>query len=191
MGREVTIHEPELDDVFFPKAPASVCVEGPPQQQCYKSPSGFGRNAAVIVVRLREDVPALLFSAETGGVTSFDVHFSLLRPGAGGDLQDLLLGEVSLSNVGQHAFWNEPAISDGKIFLTADIVQGPEEVHYDDRRFMISAYFQALDDPNYYLEDRYMTVRKYGLGSKSDVLASKRPQILARLKRVVATPKPN
>jgi hypothetical protein len=75
------------------------------------------------------------------------------------------------------------------MFLTADIVQGPGEVHYGDRRFIISGYFPALDDPNYYLEDRYMTVRKYSLGSNADVLASERPEILARLKRVVEAQK--
>jgi hypothetical protein len=186
IGREVRVHEPEVDDVFSPKGAASVCVEGPPQEQCYIAPNDFGRNTTVVLIQLRKDMHALLFLAESGDVTSFDIHFSLLRPGTGRDLEDLLLGGVSLSNVGQHAFWSEPAISDAKIFLTADVVQGPDEVHYGDRRFMISAYFPALDDPNYYLEDRYMTVRKYGLRSKAGVLASERQEILARLKRLVA-----
>jgi len=37
-GREVTItapqHDPDDPDGFFPLAPASVCIEGPPQRQC-------------------------------------------------------------------------------------------------------------------------------------------------------------
>lgn len=137
------------------------------------------------MVELAKDTPALLFSSETGGVTAFQTHLALLRPDTGRDLADLLLGEVSLSNVGQHAFWSAPAISGEQVFLTADIVQGPDEVHYGDRRFMISAYFPALNDPNYYLQDRYMTWRRYGLAPRPNVLASEKPEIIERLKRVV------
>jgi len=36
----------------------------------------------------------------------------------------------------------------------------------------------------YSLEDQYMTVRRYDLDAKDDVLASEKQEILARLKRV-------
>jgi hypothetical protein len=39
-----------------------------------------------------------------------------------------------------------------------------------------------MDLQYYYLEDRYMTVRKYGEGSK--ILNSERPETIARLRRV-------
>ena len=84
LGREVTITEPELDaDGFFPKGPASICIEGPPQRLCYTAPQDFGRDPDVTLVQIEKTMPALLFSAASGGVSGFGVHFALLRPGAG------------------------------------------------------------------------------------------------------------
>jgi hypothetical protein len=53
---------------------------------------------------------------------------------------------------------------------------------------MVSAYAlkasSLVDNRDYYLEDRYMTVNKYDLEGKADVLASERQKILARLRRL-------
>ena len=69
MGRKVTITTPGTDpDGFFPKGPASVCIEGAPRQ-CYTMPGDFGRNTSATVVNLAKDDPALLFSADGGGVS--------------------------------------------------------------------------------------------------------------------------
>ena len=55
---------------------------------------------------------------------------------------------------------------------------------------MISAYTRrpssVVDELYYYLEDRYLTVRKYNLNASADILASEKQEILARLKRVKA-----
>ncbi len=92
MGREVTMTVPEQDaDGFFPKGPASVCIEGPPQRQCYTAPQTFGNNPTVAVVQLERGIPALLFSAESGGVSGWQIHFALLRPGTGKNIEDLLV----------------------------------------------------------------------------------------------------
>lgn len=189
MGLEVVVTEPQLDDVFAPKGPAVMRVEAPPQKQCYTMPQGFGRNPRITIVPLKKDGPALFFSAESGGVTSFQTHFALLRPEEGPELGELLLSDVTLSNVAEHEFWTEPIISAALIFLTADVVRGPGAEHNSDARFMIAAYFPTDSDPVYYLEDRFMTVRKYGLRSGVPVLAAEKPQILVRLKRVVAARK--
>jgi len=131
LGREVTVIEPETDaDGFFPKGPASVCVEGPPQRQCYTAPKDFGRSPTVEIVQVERDTPALLFSAASGGVSGYGIHHALLRPGPGKDLENLFPSEVSVSNQSQHAFWNEPVISPAQIFLTAEYVWGPDEGHY-------------------------------------------------------------
>src|SRR4051812_48505922 len=37
MGRKVIITEPEIEDGMFPKGPATVCLEGPPQRQCFSA----------------------------------------------------------------------------------------------------------------------------------------------------------
>jgi hypothetical protein len=97
LGREVTITEPELDaDGFFPKGPASICIEGPPQRQRYTAPQDFGRDPDVTLVQIEKTMPALLFSAASGGVSGFGVHFALLRPGAGKSLENLFLSDLSV-----------------------------------------------------------------------------------------------
>ena len=188
MGREVTITDPGTDDDgFFPKGPATVCVEGPPQRQCYTTPKDFGRAPDVTLVQVKQDQPALLFSADSGGVSGVMIHFALLHPGTGKDLEDIFPG-VSISNQSEHEFWNLPALSDAPIFATADYVWGPDESHYSEHRYIVSTYARRpsslLDGLRYYLEDQYMTTRKYGEGAQ--ILSSEKPEILARLRRVKA-----
>ena len=189
MGRAVTIAEPELDaDGFQPKGPASVCIEGP-QRQCYTAPKEFGRFPSVTVVQVKKDEPALLFSAASGGVSGWTIHFALLRPGTGKDLEDLFLSDMDLSNQNQHAFWTDPTLSKAAIFVTAEYVWGPEEGHYGEHRYIISTYVFGLsrEIDSYYLQDRYMTVRKYNLGDeKTDILVSEKQEILTRLRRAKA-----
>lgn len=181
MGRQVTIIEPDYTEDGFPKGPAMVCLEGAPARQCYTMPKDFGNKPAITPVQLRKDQPGLLFSAETGGVSGWSVHYVLLDS----DLKDFLGEDVTVSNQNQHGFWNAPAITDQKIFLTANYVWGPDEGPYGPHRWMISAYFpEAIgDDGSYRLQDRYMTVRKYDY-EKADILASEKPEILSRLRRV-------
>jgi len=189
MGRQVTVVEPGLIDEFFPKGPASICIEGPPERQCYTAPEDFGRNSKAALVQVEKDLPALLFSAESGGVSGSGIHFALLRPGTGKDLENLFLLVGSVSNQSQQAFWNDSAISDSQIFLTADFEWGPDEGHYGEHRYIVSAYVRRpsslLNNLGYFLEDRYLTVRKYD-HEKVDVLTSEKQEILARLARVKA-----
>jgi hypothetical protein len=181
MGRQVTIIEPNHTKDGFPKGPAMLCLDGPPRRQCYTAPKDYGNNPTVTPVQLGKDQPALLFSVETGGVSGWSVHYVLLDA----DLEDFLGEDVTVSNQNEHGFWNEPMISDQKIFLTANYVWGPDEGHYGPHRWIISAYFPKAsgDDGRYRLQDRYMTVRHYDLESQ-DVLAAEKPEILARLRRI-------
>jgi hypothetical protein len=82
MGRQVTIVEPEREDPdgFFPKGPASVCVEAPPQRQCYMAPEAFGNSPTVSVVQLEKGMSALLFSADTGGISGLANSFCSPSP---------------------------------------------------------------------------------------------------------------
>ena len=188
LGRNITIVEPERVDEFFPKGPASVCIEGPPQRQCYTAPEAFGNSPKVEVVQLTKDMAALLFSAESGGVSGWQIHFALLRPGTGKDLENLFPFSLSVSNQSQHEFWTDANISDEPIFITAQYVWGPDEGHYDEHRYIVSAYTWRSNsgDLSYYLEDQYMTVRKYDLDANDNILASEKQDILARLARVKA-----
>src|SRR5262245_47886407 len=69
MGRDVTIIEPEREDEFFPKGPATVCLEGPPERQCYTPSKEYGNSPEVKVVQVKKGMPALLFKVESGGVS--------------------------------------------------------------------------------------------------------------------------
>jgi hypothetical protein len=192
MGREITISEPERDAEGFPKGPASVCVQGPPQRQCYTAPKDFGNSPKVTVVQLKKGVPALFFSAASGGVSGWAVHFALLRPDMGNELEDMFALDTTVSNQSQHAFWSDLAISDAQIFVTADYV--PELSHYGEHRYMVSSYIWRpplmFDDVLYILDDRYMTARRYDLGSGADILASEKQEVLARLRRAKAAAEP-
>jgi hypothetical protein len=135
------------------------------------------------VVQLQKDVSALLFSAESGGVSGWQVYFALLGPG----FEDLLLADVTVSNQNQHAFWNEPAISDQPMLLMANYAAGSDEAHYGPHRYIISAYFpNRLYDAAgvYLLQDQYMTIRTYDLQEHVDILGAEKQEILARLRRV-------
>lgn len=137
---------------------------------------------------------ALLFSAEAyAGGSGSTIYFSLLRPGENDRVDDFLLSGLRLSNQSQHALWTDASLSDAPIFVAADFIWGPNESHYQDHRYMISTHALRMVDDGvykssaYYLEDQYMTVRKYDLaGDKVDILAAEKPEILARLKRVKA-----
>src|ERR1700676_3297302 len=103
MGHAVTISEPKRDAYGEPEGPASVCVEFVPQRQCYTAPKEFGNYPTVTVVQVRKDLPALFFSAQNYGVGDWQIHFALLLPGPGKNLQDVFVSVTSVSNQSQHA----------------------------------------------------------------------------------------
>ena len=190
MGRDITINKPETTDDGFPKGPASVCVEGPPQRQCYTAPKEHGLSPTVTVVQLEKGAAAILFSASSGGVSGWGIHFALLRRGTGKDLENLFFGPVSVSNQSQYTFLKDSAISDAPIFIVADGVGGPDEGPHSEHRFIISAYSRRFPpvsyDSSYYLADQYMTIRKYDSEANVDIIGSEKEEILARLRRVKA-----
>jgi len=190
MGREVKVTAPARNDSddpgISPPEPAKLCIEGPPREQCYTAPNDFGWDPSVEAVQLAKDRAALFFSAASGGVSGIAIHLALLVVD-GGTLRDLFQGLDSVSEQSQRAFWSLPTVSDTKVFLIADYVWGPGEAHHEEHRYMVSVYAQDPEGSAYWLEDRYMTIRKYDVETRrDDVLASEQTEILARLKRVVA-----
>ncbi len=180
-GHPVTLTESK-------EGPASICVESPEQRQCYTTPQGYGRAPQAQPVQISKDLEALFFSANTEAATDYGIHFAILTKGSGRELQDLFFSTIEASNQSRHALWTEPSISDSLIFVIADYVWGPAESPHDPHRYMISAYVRkpapAFDTAHYYLQDRYMTERKYDPASKTDILATEKPELLARLKRI-------
>jgi hypothetical protein len=185
-GRAVTVTIPKTDK-DFPDGPSTVCIEGP--RQCYTAPRDYGIDPRVEIVELTKGKPALLFTASSGGVSGWSLHFALLRPGRFDNL-DAILSADPISNQSEHAFWTEPEISGSPIFVVADAVWGPDEAHYSEHRFVISAYVllasNLLDAPRYFLDDRYMTVRKYDQDAGAQILKSERTEILTRLMKAKA-----
>src|ERR1035438_5920548 len=191
MGREVTVTESELDtDGYYPKGPASVCIEAPPRRQCYAPPRNFGLTPKVEVIQVEKDEPALFFSAASGGVSGFSIHFALLRPGNGKDLVDLFGSVPEVSNLSQHVWWSDSTISAAPIFVTASWVFGPGEAHYTPHRYLVSSYVwrhsSLTNDFSYYLDDQYLTVKKYDLEAGDDLLEREKLEIINRLLRVKA-----
>jgi hypothetical protein len=135
-------------------------------------------------------MPAIFFAAAGGGTSGWRVHVALLHPNAGKDLEDLFSSDTEVSNQSQRAFWSDLTISNALIFVTADFVWGPDEAHYDNHRYIVSAYVykhKALtNNASYFLEDRYMTAKKYNSDGGDDVLASEKQETLSRLKRLVS-----
>lgn len=186
MGREVVVYPPPGTDDGTgesPSEPARACLEGPPEEQCYSTPKEFGWNPNVEVVQFAKDRSALLFSASTGGVSGRGIHYALLAAEGGKELQDLFLGDVSVSNQSRTAFWSEPDLSDTKIFVDSDAMWGPGEVHYGEHRYVLSIY--VWEGSNYWLADRYITSRWYDFDANDDVLGSEKAEIIARLKKVL------
>ncbi|HWC98897.1 MAG TPA: hypothetical protein VG456_19185 [Candidatus Sulfopaludibacter sp.] len=134
------------------------------------------------------NLPALFFSAASGGVSGWTIHFALLRPGTRNDLENLFMSDVSVSNQSQNVFWTDAGVSDAPFFVTADYVWGTDEGHFGPHRYIISAYVQKhssdLEASYYYLEDRYMTARTHDREADADILAAEKPEILNRLRRL-------
>ncbi len=193
-GRKVTVHLPKRDARSVPVGVASVCFEALPERQCHNAPEGFDDNPSLSKIQIGRDQMAVLFTIQTVGTSGFTRYFALLDPtDSGKHVSSLFLSQMSFSNMEQHKFWTLPAISDSKIFLIADSVQGPNEAHYSSHRFVISVFAlqktDVLDDPMYFLEDQFLTVSKYDPGSKTDILAAEKHEILARLARIKASRK--
>jgi hypothetical protein len=90
MGRRVTVKEPPLDDDgLYPKGPATVCIEGPPERQCYTAPKDFGREPEVSIVQIEKNTPVLFFKVASGGVSGFSIHFAMLQQVQGDALHDI------------------------------------------------------------------------------------------------------
>jgi hypothetical protein len=188
MGRQITVTAPPMDpDGYFPTGPASICLEGPPERLCYTAAKDFGRDPEVAVIQVTKDMPAVLFSAESGGVSGFTIDFVLLRLTSKNDFQNLFFGPMSLSNQSEHVFWSEPSISDAPIFVTAESTNGPNECHICEHRYIVSAYTlqssELVDDLFYYLDDQFMTAKKYGEDRKTDILSTEKQELLTRLRR--------
>src|SRR5579862_1151859 len=161
MGREVVLYEPAKDDGSGdpPKEPAKLCLEGPPKEQCYATPEGYGFEPTVQIVELSKEKSALFFSAWSGGVSGRSARLALLTLGPRMTLDNLFVEDSSVSNQSQTAFWSELDLSESRIFVVADFLWGPDEGHYGPHRYKISAYiFKGF---LYRLIDEYVTSKWY------------------------------
>ena len=191
-GHAVEIMDPGLvePDGFEPNGPASVCVVLPAVRQCYtpsnENGSAFGRDPQASVMSLGGGLDAIVFSADSGGVSGWMRKVDILKTETHGgkQLESLLGGGVVLSNQSEWRLWSEPSISSKKILVAADYVWGDGESHYGPHRFKVSVYVFGRTTPVYFLQDEYMTMKKYDTDSGEDVLRAERLEIFARLRRL-------
>jgi hypothetical protein len=195
MGHKVILVVPKRNADGYAGEPYHVCFDATtPTRQCYTPEDRFygawGPDPELVPTDLGRGLSALLFSVwATSGGSGANIHLALLRPSVREGVENLLPGDVELTEISGHAFSAEPSVSDAPIFVTADFVWGPLETHPENHRYIISVYLIDRSTDRYYLEDRYMTARKYegDLGfEKKEVLDGEKPEILARLKRVKA-----
>lgn len=188
-GKRITIHHSKLDENGFAMGgPASVCIEADPEPKCFVAPEAYVRNPRVQLIRVAKDAEALLFSADTIGVSGFRILYALLRSGEGPYLENMFLSETSTSNLSDQKWFHFPSVSSAPVFVTADWTWGPNESHYSPHRYVISAFLLLHSDDMqndfYILAGKYMTTRVYDLEKNPDILLSEKTEILKRLKRV-------
>jgi hypothetical protein len=168
------------------RKPASLCIGIRSQSTCYHAPKDYWIGPKAEIVQIHKNAPAILFSAESYGVSGWNIHFALLRPDNNGKLENLLAPDFHISNQGQHRLTEATELSNHLMLLTAESHWGPEETKNSPHRYLISVY--TLYDPAgpyYQLTDRYMTVRKYDPAGKDDILAAEAPEWKSRLRRVL------
>ena len=77
------------------------------------------------------------------------------------------------------------------IFVTADFVWGPDEAHYESHRYMVSAcvykHAALTDYESYFLEDRYMTAKKYNSEAGQDEVVASIVRALKKYRDEVET----
>jgi hypothetical protein len=194
MGHKVILVEPKRETNDLAGEPYQVCFDATtPAWRCYTPQDsfyrGWGPEPGLVPVDLGHGRSALLFSVyATASGSGANIHIALLRP-SGREAENLLPGDVSLKEISGHKFLTEPAVSESPILITADFVWELGENHPDNHRYIISAYVLNPDTDHYYLDDRYMTTRKYegDFGfDKAEVFVGEKPEIIARLKRAKA-----
>ncbi len=192
-GLPVTITEPPPQDPesgFFPSGPATICAGVAPAQSCYTAPQDFGRYPKAEVIQIDKETPAILFSAASGGVSGYSIHYALLTQAADGKLQNLFPSRMKVADQSQHGFFLRPEISPAPIFVTADFVWDLNDSHHGAHRFVVSVYWikKHLDGgmDRYALADRYMTVKRYERVDRQDnILRAEFPELWSRLRRVL------
>ncbi len=195
MGHHVTMVTAKLDDRGFPEESAQVCFDIAPKPLCYSPSTGiYGLSPNLIPIQIGIGQSAILFSAgENFGGSGSRTHFAILRPGEV-EVENLLPSDLWVSELGAHALMTDKSLSPSPIFVVADGVILPEEVHFGEHRYTVSAYVLTLrpdsETLHYDLRDQYMTSGTYSsivtANEKFDILDSEMPEILARLKRVKA-----
>jgi len=190
-GKRIILSKDQLDDpgqAIGNKA-AYVCLEAQPENRCYTAPEEYIRSAKVQLVQLNPSSQALLFSAESYGVSGWKFFYSMLQLDSKGQFKELFDSNPTLSSRSTLGWIADPSISVAPTFVTFDAVIGVGETSPEPHRCMVSVYVYVRpewsDDPRYVFADQFLTVKKYDFYT-TEVLLSEKPEILSRLKRVLA-----
>ena len=97
-----------------------------------------------------------------------------------------MLSDVALTNVSDHAVWNEPTISPYPIFVTADFVWNfaAGETHFSKHYFTVDVWQYDQKKKLYTRVTSYRTARRYDGGDSVgtvSVISPERAEILRHL----------
>lgn len=190
-GKRIILSKDQLDDSgqAIGYRAAFVYLEAQPKNRSYTAPAEFIRSAKVQLVQLNPSSQALLFSAESYRVSGWKVFYSLLQLDSKGRFKELFDSNPTLSSRSTLGWIADPSISVVPTLVTFDAVIGFGETNPEPHRCMVSVYVYLRtkwpDEPRYVLADQFLTVKRYDFDA-SVVLLSEKPEILSRLKRVLA-----
>jgi hypothetical protein len=170
---------------------AKVCLS--PSGQCFSPPASkppFGAAPTASIVQISPNRDALLFTAIASGGGSGSATMIAVLGLETGRLENLL-PDVSVSEQGQFAVWQEPTVSPYALIVTADYVWGGGEAHFTPHRYRISTYAMGAmaggsEPVRYFLQDEYLTSSKHAPPDRPDstaILDGERAEVLARLRR--------
>jgi hypothetical protein len=184
----VEVTKGSVDEDGVPTGSASVCLVSKASRECYTPPQHdppFGLRAEANTVPLRKGFDALLFRADAWAGGSGILTTLALLVSREGRLVNLL-PDVALTNQSEYRFWNEAAISDTALFVTADYVWGENESHFGRHRYRVTTYSFSKELQEYAIRDEYLTLKKYAGYDQAEtitVLEPEKQEVLSRLRR--------
>jgi hypothetical protein len=164
--------------------PATVCITSQGARKCYTPPANdppFNLDPKATIVTIAPGRQLVLFSAiASAGGSGSQMALALLE-NANGNLADRLPFQLSLKEDGAFNFWQDAAVPNALIFVTAEFIWGSDECHFCAHKFTVNTYTYDSQVGRYSLRDKYTTANKYT--SPASVLSAEKQRIHLRLQK--------
>jgi len=168
----------------LPLGPATICITSPGPRRCYTPPAHdppFGGSPTATTVTIAPGREAVLFTAVgSAGGSGATTALALLDNTSTG-LSNLFPSPLFLTELSAYQFWPDAAVSNTRLFVTANFVWANDECHFCSHAYTISTYAYDASSGRYKTRDQYTTSSKYA--SSTGVLNAEKTRILARLQK--------